>query len=542
MRIANRLAGSVGQHRFNMWFERSAKLSFEGNDRRLRVAVPNQFVLDWIERNFQDELQQSALAEVGDDVVVDVHIDESQFTTSFAHLPNSDGAFNAATKNAAALTASSSDSNPALGTQNGKRSINSPRGASNYSAPRRPSLRYRFEDFIVGSSNELALNAAIQLIEDEHAAVNPLFIHGGVGLGKTHLLQAICTKIREKQPDARVLYTTGEKFTNEFLTAMRDRKLDTFRRRIRHLDLLAIDDVHFLAGKEKSQQEFLHSFDEIDLSGARVVMASDNHPKQIKKFDLALVSRCMRGLVAEVTPPDTAMRIQILTALAQRRGLTLYETVAAALAKQCHGSIREMEGVLAKLDALSRLPKTNYSGGNTGLTNAAFSNGDNSSPENSTDDAAETNSTTNGGNDAERMPPRAHKHTTSRNIGHALVNKLFETENLRPRKPISFEAILNRVSETLQVPKTEILSTKRVKHIVLARSITIYLARKLTSMSYPEITDALNRSSHSTVIAADQRIKIQLENTAPVSLPAMLESMPLAELVDQLKRKILAGG
>lgn len=409
-------------------------------------------------------------------------------------------------------------------------------------AARSQMLRYRFEDFVVGPSNELAYNAALQLVEDEHASVNPLFIHGGVGLGKTHLLQAVCAKVREMQPDARVIYTTGEQFTNDFLTAMRDRKLDQFRRRIRRLDVLAIDDVHFLAGKEKSQQEFLHSFDEIDLSGARVVMASDNHPKQIKKFNIALVSRCMRGLVAEVGAPDASMRMRILTALAERRGLTLYETVAAALAQRCHGSIREMEGVLAKLDALSRIPNSTYTdGGNARLAGDGQSIQDDGSAVNTAETKdGKSNGSTSANTDAKSTTPGTDApRVPSRTIGHALVNKLFETENHRPRKPITFDAILNNVSDVLQISRTEILSSKRVKHVVLARSVAIYLARQLTSMSYPEITDAMNRSSHSTVIAADQRIQGQIKDDLPVKLPAMLEATPLAEVVENLKRRIM---
>lgn len=563
VRIAKHLAGTVGQHRFNMWFDRSAKLRYDSRDRRLNVAVPNQFVLDWIDRNFRDELQQSALAEVGEVVAIDIHIDAGKFIGQFVHPPQGDAGSNLAADTNAAAT----EFNAATG---GHRKRGARRGASakgqadqadlagqadqpgntrraqpgtgaqGWSSQRQPGtrrgvragqLRYRFEDFVVGPSNELAYNAALQLVEDEHSPTNPLFIHGGVGLGKTHLLQAVCAKVRELQPDARVTYTTGEQFTNDFLTAMRDRKLDQFRRRIRRLDVLAIDDVHFLAGKEKSQQEFLHCFDEIDLSGARVVLASDNHPKQIKKFNLALVSRCMRGLVAEVFPPDVSVRMRILTALAERRGLTMYETVAAALAQRCHGSIREMEGVLAKLDALSRIPSSTYTDGR----DAQLVSDGQSSPTQLGDDPKDghtddANSTTRG-TDAPRVP--------SRTIGHALVNKLFETENRRPRKPISFEAILKNVSDVLQISRAEILSSKRVKHVVLARSIAIYLARQLTSMSYPEITDAMNRSSHSTVIAADQRIKGQIKDALPVKMPAMLEATPLAEVVENLKRRIM---
>ncbi len=528
VRIAQRLAGTVGKHRFNMWFDRSAKLRYDDDDRRLRVAVPNQFVLDWIDRHFRDQLHQSATEEVGEGVAIDVHIDAGQFVGQFVHPPQDEAVSDDRSPSREAGSSARTNRRASEQRRDRSRSHRSSQSARN---PRSQMLRYRFEDFVVGPSNELAFNAALQLVEDEHASVNPLFIHGGVGLGKTHLLQAVCARVRELQPDARVTYTTGEQFTNEFLTAMRDRKLDQFRRRIRRLDVLAIDDVHFLAGKEKSQQEFLHSFDEIDLSGARVVMASDNHPKQIKKFNLALVSRCMRGLVAEVAAPDVGMRMRILTALAERRGLTLYETVAAALAQRCHGSIREMEGMLAKLDALSRIPASTFTDGR----DARLVDDGQSSTDETMDGHKDDATSTPRGTEAPRDPARL----ASRTIGHALVNKLFETESRRPRKPIAFDSILKHVSDVMQISRTEILSNKRVRHVVLARSIAIHLARQLTSMSYPEITEAINRTSHSTVIAADQRIQGQIQEDQPVKLPAMLEETPLSELVEDLKRRIL---
>ncbi|NJL30883.1 MAG: ATP-binding protein, partial [Phycisphaerales bacterium] len=194
--------------------------------------------------------------------------------------------------------------------------------------------------------------------DNDLTGVSPLFIHGGVGLGKTHLLQGICRRMLARQPHARIHYTTGEQFTNEFLTAVRSGKIDAFRQRIRKLDLLAVDDVHFIANKTATQQEFLHCFNAIDLAGARIVLASDQHPKLIQQFSQALVNRCVRGMVATVTTPDTSTRVKIVQTLAHRRGINLLESVVAVVAAKCPGSVRELEGTLTRLHALATLSPT----------------------------------------------------------------------------------------------------------------------------------------------------------------------------------------
>ena len=548
--IADSLEKIVGQHRFNMWFDRSAKLAYLESNQSLEVAVPNRLVAEWIDKNFKRDLLRAA-GEVLDQqiqVQINTRIAPELFNNAQGDLtPNGKNnsihqspVNNRQTKSAAQVNTISNEAMPTTATAmpisnndasspeqhqhkqiasanniNDVNMANSSSGRSNVytnrpttatakksslrsNSRKQASLRHSLKEFVVGPSNELAYNAAQQLLlDEERAGANPLFIHGGVGLGKTHLLQGMCQQMRKNHPDARVLYTTGEQFTNEFLTAMRTNKLDSFRRRIRGLDLLAIDDVHFLAGKEKSQQEFLHSFDEIDLSGARLVLASDNHPKLIKAFSAALVNRCVRGLVVEVKSPNTATRMRIVRALADRRGISLLDTVIALLASRFDGSVRDIEGMLAKLQAMSNLFDQRTAGGKTVTTKS------------------------------------------SQPIGHAIVNRMFESETSQPRRPVQFEQIVDNVSEQLQISRAKIMGSLRIKAIVLARSLVIYLARQMTSMSYPEITAAMNRSSHSTVIAADRRISTQMTDQKHVSLPGDLDGMPITDLVDRLKHAIL---
>jgi chromosomal replication initiator protein len=464
-RIASRLAESVGEKRYSMWFGRSAKLDYCNVNNRLEVKVPSRFVADWINRHFEQDLRRAASHEVGEAVELSVEISPERFEAATAAIQ-------------VARAHPPAPVRQPLASASGARS-----------------LRHRLEDFIVGPSNELAYATACRLAEDENAGTHPLFIHGGCGLGKTHLLQGICSRLRLSNPVARVHYTTGEQFTNEFLASMRANKLDTFRRKIRGLYLLAVDDVHFIANKQATQQEFLHSFEAMDLGGARVVLASDSHPKQIRQFSEALISRCMRGLVVQIDRPDKATRIKIIRHLAQRRGLRIMDSAIDLIAAKSVGSIREIEGLLTKLHAMATLMPS-------------------------------------GGSAAQPSGPGPGA------IGHLLVERVFsEQAPQTTRRVIRMQEILAAVIEHSGATREQILSNSRHRHSVLVRSAAIYLARKLTSMSFPEIAAALGRDSHSSIVTAAQRIEKQLAQNLQIDLPNQ-ERLPLAEWVERVKLAI----
>src|SRR5947209_5562614 len=218
-----------------------------------------------------------------------------------------------------------------------------------------PRLRHDMENFVVVPTNQLAFNTACYVSEFPGSQYNPLFIHGACGLGKTHLLQGLCRKFIEYHPTKRWMYLTGEEFTNEFLTALRTSKLDAFRRKMRDLDLLVIDDVHFLGGKKATQEEFLHTFNAIEAMGRQVVLASDNHPKLIEEFGESLVNRFVSGMVVRIDPPNYATRCQILRALAHRAGLALDEEVVSWVARRVTQNVRELEGAITRMTAHTRL-------------------------------------------------------------------------------------------------------------------------------------------------------------------------------------------
>lgn len=477
-RIADRLAEEVGQRRYEMWFGQSARFDLDADAATLRIAVPSRFVAERIGRDFGDSLRRLAAEETGDPVELDLRVDPQRFGRAQTDAPADEPGRNGQAKAGA-----------------GAKPRAEHNGADAAIAMRR--FRHRLETFVVGACNELAYAAAHRAAEDDHAA-DPVFLHGGCGLGKTHLLQGACARLLERNPDAKVWYTTGEQFTNQYIQAVRKNALDGFRRRVRRLDLLAVDDVHFLADKEKTQQEFLHCFDAIDLAGARLILASDCHPKLIAKFSEGLISRCVRGMVVEVRPPDHQTRKALVVALATRRQITLLDEAADKIAERTHGSVRDIEGLLTRLHALVCLHQQNP-------------NSQRSSHE--------------------AMRPRAP-------VGHALLDQLFANTEPAPRRgAVRFETILQTVCDYLDVPAGKVTGSSRHKHVVLARSLVIHLTRTMLGMSYPEIAAAFGRNSHSTMITADKRITRALKEDQPLLISAG-RATTLRTLLDELRSQL----
>lgn len=474
-RIAHRVEQDLGEQKYAMWFDRTARFDVQDDGRAVRVTVPTRFAADWIGKHFRAQLVDAIHAEAGEDIDLDLCVQPNRFDNTAPPLQTQP---QRAIDPSPLLAPPRATTAPARKPQGGFGTM----------------TRHRLDRFITGPSNKLAHAAAKRLADmDDPNANHPLFLHGICGVGKTHLLQGICHAVRELRPDAKALYLTGEQFTNQYITAVRQGKLDAFRRRIRKLDVLAIDDVHFIASKEKTQQEFLHCFEENDLAGARVVLASDSHPRQIEQFSDALVSRCIRGLVIELTEPDPVTRKQIIAELAQRRGLFLQPAVIAQLAERFDGSVRDIEGALTKLHALATLTDQ---------------------PERQTPG---------------RLIP----------VGRALLDQLPELAQPKVRRPVKFGCIAQAVCERLLLEPDQLTSSSRSKHVVLARSLVVYLARELTPMSYPEIAHAMGRKTHSTVITACQRMTKLLKKDDPLLLPGGSGQTTPGTLLASLKRELV---
>jgi chromosomal replication initiator protein len=291
-----------------------------------------------------------------------------------------------------------------------------------------------------------------------------------------------------------VRYVTGEQFTNEYIASIRNNTVDEFRRRIRKLDLLAIDDVHFLANKMRTQSEFLHTLDAIDLTGSRVVLASDEHPRLIKKFSQALISRFLSGMVVQVGRPDRQTRIAIIRRLAEARNLPMQDAAVEAVASRCVGSVRELEGAVTKLAALRSV--------------ACELATDGTAPE------------------------------TAGKVGLVLVEQLFNDQAWHPPTPVRIGAVIDVICRRVGISRNDLMGSSRHRRIVLGRALVAFLGREMTSHSYPEIARALGRSYHSTIHTAEQRLRRQMEAGETVDLAENESTLPVRELVDQLRHEI----
>ena len=500
VRLADAIAQRVGQQRFNVWFNPSSTRLDLRND-GLEIAVPNDFISEWIGRHYARSIQEAVHEVLGGPLEVRFCVVPQLFEVDGAAVRGGDeppaAAASAASHNRIAkLNGNGSHKKPGNGKAlngksvnghaNGKahhangnghsngngatavaaiagkiaaaqpimRSVPAPsseRDSSLSVFANRPRLRHDLETFVLGSSNQLAYNAATYVAEFPGSQYNPLFVHGNCGLGKTHLLQGLCKRFTEHHPTKRWMYLTGEEFTNEFLTALRNNKIDAFRRKIRDLDLLVIDDVHFLGGKKATQEEFLHTFNAIEAMGRQVVMASDDHPKMIEEFGESLINRFVSGMVVRIDPPNYATRCEILRAMSQRGKLNLSEEVIGWIARRVTQNVRELEGAITRITA--------------------------------------------------------HKTLTGRSVDVALAQEALGDLDRQLVAPVRPESILNSVCEYFGLEHKDLMSGRRQRTISLARSVAMYLVRKTAKLSFPEIGMRMGKRNHSTVISACRRIE-----------------------------------
>lgn len=468
---------------FGRYFEGSTR--FRVGPDTVSVVVPSRFHAEWLQRRFGDELTATVHAEASRaGLAVRWHVDPSLFSAAPAPAPH------AATpgEGLAARTAPPADPRP------------TPHGIATKAARRtgrRRTLKHSLDDYVVGAGNRLAYAAATKICD--HAgddAFGMLFLHGPCGVGKTHLLQGVARRWLAHRPGARVRYTTGERFANEYIASVQSGGIDRFRDRYRAVDLLCIDDVHFIAGKKATQSEFLHTFEALDLDGARVVFASDAHPRQIADLNARIVSRCVAGMVVQMHPPDRETRARIVRVLAGRRRLPLDDAAVAAIVESCPGSARELEGAVLRVEAARSLLDDRPAGDPAEAVNAA-----------------------------------------------AVRRALGATAQRTPsRTPIRLDDILRATCEEFGVELSELLGTGRHRRIVIARSLAAALARELTTHSYPEIARAMNRRNHSTVVTACQRVRLQIEQGVAADIEGDMRTLRVADLYDRLRARLLRAG
>ena len=321
---------------------------------------------------------------------------------------------------------------------------------------------YSFERFVVGASNQFAHAASVAVADQPAKNYNPLFIYGGVGLGKTHLLNAIGLKTLNLFPDLNVVYVSAEVFMNELINSIRYDKMPKFREKFRNIDCMLIDDIQFIAGKERTQEEFFHTFNTLHDAGKQIVVTSDKFPKDIPNLEGRLRSRFEWGLIADIQPPEIETKIAILEKKAQENHVALPGNVALYIASQAETNIRELEGYLVRIAAYSSL---------TG-------------------------------------------HEIDMELVKAVLKKLLRQEE---KREITIDEIVKAAAIKLNIKIADIRSPKKNKNLVLARQISMFLAREMTSSSFPDIGAKVGGRDHSTVIYAHNKIKKLLETDKDAS-------------------------
>ncbi|MDD5560867.1 MAG: chromosomal replication initiator protein DnaA [Candidatus Omnitrophica bacterium] len=319
-------------------------------------------------------------------------------------------------------------------------------------------LRYTFENFVVGPGNRHAHAYSLAVANSPAKTYNPLFIYGGVGLGKTHLIQAICHQIKNNGPSgAKICYISSEKFTNELIDAILHHTTAAFRQKYRNLDVLVIDDIHFIAGKESTQEEFFHTFNALYDAHKQIVFSSDRPPKEITNLQERLVSRFGWGLATDIQPPDLETRVAILKKKVEREPISIPDDVIFFIAQLIKTNIRELEGALVRTIAYSLL---------------------------------------------EEEP-----------VTLQLAKEVLKDLLKEPKKLITVDFIQRCVAEEFGVSLQELKTKRRNKQVVLPRQVAMYLSRELTDLSLPEIGELFSGKDHTTVLHSYKKIKEEIRNS-----------------------------
>jgi chromosomal replication initiator protein len=463
-RILGLLTDEIGAETYARYFDSQAVVRVV--DGRLDVAVPTRFAARYVRTRFGEPLRRAAGRGMRSDpdaaIQVSFRVDQGAFRHADAPANN-----------------------------------RAPGGVPGRPPPssRPDRWRYTLDTFVVGEANRIAFAAAREAANPD-TPPSPLFLHGPCGVGKTHLLQGIANDLARKRPDTRVLYVTAEVFTNEFISAVQQNRLATFRRDYRSLHLLCLDDVHFVASKEGTQAEVLHTFDAIGLGRNRIVLASDQHPTALSRMAPSLLSRFQAGLVVGVNPPDRALRENLVRRLVGSHGLAIEDEAVRLIVAACGPdgppSVRDIEGIATRLAAHARhAPGTR---GRLGLAAARWALGLDAPP-----------------------------------------------ECARPQRPVRVEQIVREVCACLGVSAEDLRGNGRHARVVLGRSLVVLLARELTTMSFPELARAIGRPNHSSVITAHKRVLAQIEEGQLLNPGGDLAGLRVGDLADRIRSRIVRG-
>ncbi len=414
------LEGKFSKPIFEMWIKPMRLINISGS--RMVLAVQSNFARDWVENRLKSQLGEVLGELLGESFELEftVSVDQSE-----APLPSEP-----------AQTAT-------------------PRSPDDL-RPANLTARYTFEQFVVGQSNRFAHAAAQAVAEAPARAYNPLFLYGGVGLGKTHLMHAIGHRVMQQSPNANVVYVSSEKFTNEFIIAIKNNQTPDFRNKYRHVDVLLIDDIQFLEGKEQTQEEFFHTFNSLHEESRQLVISSDRPPKEIQTLENRLRSRFEWGLLTDIQPPDLETREAILRKKAESEKIPVLDEVTSFIAKVIPSNIRELEGALIRVVAFASLTKSSI---------------------------------------------------TVELAAEVLKNAIAQT----PLRRVTIALIKERVAKAHGLTVKEMDHQRRDQRLAQPRQIAMYLATELTEYSLPHIAREFGKKDHTTIMYARDKVKDQMD-------------------------------
>ena len=431
-----RLESEVSPQNFSTWIKPVQFVCIK--DDQVILEVPNRFVRDWLTDHYLKKIE-CTMSEIG---TINYRI-----TLAINTLPEKKG-------NSLPLLESVIESNIPP-------SRDFPEQFSNINP------KYTFESFVSGPSNQFAHAAAMAVANNPATTYNPLFIYGGVGLGKTHIVHAIGNAIFSQKKGLKICYYSSEKFTNELINSLRHAKMDEFRNKFRSIDVLLVDDIQFIAGKKSTQEEFFHTFNALYESHKQIVVTSDKFPKEIPDLEERLRSRFEWGLIADIQAPDIETKQAILKMKADQNKINLPEDVAFFLANAVSSNVRELEGYLIRIGAFASL--------------------------------------------------------TSTPLSLDLAKNVLKDILVEQNKEVTIEFIQKTVANHFQLKTSDLKSSKRLKTLVLPRQVAMYIGRKLTSASFPEIGSKFGGKDHSTIIHAIKKIEKNMEDD--LQLKATVEKL-----------------
>lgn len=431
-------------------------VSFDSDSLTLTLSVPSRLVLNHIEQNYRATIAQVAkecFVEGSFSGCVNLRI---EIDSKRAELLNAQHQIQRTMRVQRPQVIAGGDTlpGPSSAATSGK-DVSSHRELSGTVNP-----RYTFDNFVVGNSNQFCHAAAMRCAEEPGKSYNPLFIYGGVGLGKTHLLHAIGNAVLQRRPHAKVLYLSSETFTNELIQALRNAKMDEFKAKIRGIEVLLIDDIQFIVGKERTQEEFFHSFNALYSAHHQIVITSDKVPQEIPGIEERLQTRFSWGLTADLQAPDFETRVAIINRKAAADGLSLSKEVAHFIAEKVSSNVRELEGALTRLHAISSLQGSA--------------------------------------------------------VSMELAKNALKPFLQRKAVNVTSDDIKKAVAQHFGVKTSEMISKRRTKSISFPRHVAMYLCRKHTTLSYPEIGGEFGGRDHSSVIHAAQVVSSKVSNDTSV--------------------------